>query len=164
MSISFQCDSSQFETSRLATTTSVPTTASVVLRGTLAPWQVRRVRRYIEENIEQRLGSDVLARVACRSRSHFCRAFKRTCGVTVHEYVTQRRIEHAMQMMATTPATLSAIASTCGMSDHSHFTRMFRRFFAESPSAWRQRHRFSQGVAAVTRKLETTMSRPSTLA
>ncbi|HEY0685750.1 MAG TPA: AraC family transcriptional regulator [Steroidobacter sp.] len=106
----------------------------------LASWRAKRVRLYIEANLEHRLDTDILARVACASRAHFCRCFKRTFGVTVHQYVVQRRIERAQQLMLTTQATLTEIAASCGMSDHSHLTRMFRRAVAESPSAWRKRN------------------------
>lgn len=98
------------------------------------------VRRYIEANLEHRLGTDLLARVAYVSRAHFCRSFKRTFGVTVHQYVIQRRIARAQHLMLTTSATLTEIAATCGMSDQSHLTRVFRRAVAESPSVWRKRN------------------------
>lgn len=98
------------------------------------------MRLYIEANLEHRLDTNVLARVAYVSRAHFCRSFKRMFGVTVHQYVLQRRIERAQHLMLTTSATLTQIAVTCGMSDHSHLTRVFRRTVEESPSAWRKRN------------------------
>jgi len=102
--------------------------------------QATRVRLYIEENLEHRLDTDSLARVAYSSRAHFCRAFKRKFGVTVHSYVVQRRVERAQRLMLTTSATLTEIAAACGMSDHSHLTRLFRRVVAEAPSVWRKRN------------------------
>lgn len=105
-----------------------------------ASWRATRVRLYIEANLDHRLDTDALARVAYVSRAHFCRSFKRTFGVTVHGYVVQRRIERAQHLMLTTSATLTEIAATCGMSDHSHLTRVFRRVVNESPSAWRKRN------------------------
>lgn len=109
-------------------------------RVNLASWRVRRVCRYIEANLEHRLDTEALARVAYSSRAHFCRTFKRTFGVSVHQYVVQRRIERAQHLMLTTAATLTEIAATCGMSDQSHLARLFRRAVDESPSAWRKRN------------------------
>lgn len=109
------------------------------LRTDLASWRAKRVRLYIEANLERRLDTVELARVAFVSRAHFCRTFKRTFGVSVHRYVVQRRIERAQHLMLTTSATLTEIAAACGMSDHSHLTRVFRKAVEESPSAWRKR-------------------------
>jgi AraC family transcriptional regulator len=120
-----------------------PSLASVPMsppHAGLAPWRAKRVRHYIEENVERRLDTDELARVAYISRAHFCRAFKRAFGVTVHQFVVKRRIERAKHLMLTTSATLGEIAASCGMSDHSHLSRVFRRAVAESPSAWRKRN------------------------
>jgi AraC-like DNA-binding protein len=36
---------------------------------------------------------------------------------------------------------LSDIALSCGLSDQSHFTRVFRRIVGETPSAWRRARR-----------------------
>ncbi|HEY5760540.1 MAG TPA: AraC family transcriptional regulator [Steroidobacter sp.] len=102
--------------------------------------RANRVRTFIEENLAQRLDTKVLAGVAYVSRAHFCRAFKGTFGITVHQYVVQRRLERAQHLMLTTSATLTEIAATCGMSDHSHLTRIFRRAVEEAPSAWRKRN------------------------
>jgi len=106
--------------------------------GGLLAWQAKRVRLYIETNLAQPLGIGVIAAVLNLSPSHFCRVFKQTFGVTVHRYVMQRRIELAKHLMQTTPEKLSAIATSCGMSDQSHFTRRFQNIVGETPAVWRR--------------------------
>jgi AraC family transcriptional regulator len=112
-----------------------------IARGSLAPWQAKRVRTHIDGNLQQRLSVDVLAAVVSLSTSHFCRAFKRSFGVSVHRYVMQRRVEVAQSLMLNTGDSLSGIALTCGMSDQSHLTRWFHRVVGETPAAWRRTHR-----------------------
>jgi AraC-like DNA-binding protein len=109
--------------------------------GGLASWRAKRVRLYIEENLAQRLDTESLARITHVSRNHFCRAFKRTFGLTVHWYVVQRRVALAQHLMLTTSAPLSDVALACGMSDHSHLSRLFRRVVEESPAVWRKQNR-----------------------
>ena len=108
--------------------------------GSLAAWQMRRVRHYIEANLTQDLQTNTLADVVNLSPSHFSRAFKRSLGITVHRYVMQRRVEKAQQLMLTTAEALSSVALSCGMSDQSHLTRWFRRVVGEAPAAWRRAH------------------------
>jgi len=118
-----------------------PSGACQIVRGGLAAWQARRLAKYIDTNLSGRIQIEDLAAFLGVSSSHFCRAFKRTFGVSPHAFVTRRRMEVAQGIMLTTRFTLSEIALSCGMSDQSHFTRSFRRIVGETPHLWRQTRR-----------------------
>jgi transcriptional regulator GlxA family with amidase domain len=117
--------------------TASPHRSPLVYKGGLAPWQVKRLRAYIELNVAQRLHLTDLAGVVSLSPSHFSRAFKSSFGTTVHRYVMNKRIERAQNLMLKTSDELSQIAISCGMSDQSHLTRWFRRVVGETPARWR---------------------------
>jgi AraC family transcriptional regulator len=106
--------------------------------GELAPWQVSRVRTYIDAHLADRIHVKDLSHVARRSTAHFCRAFKRTMGETPHSYVTRRRVDEAGRLMLTGDAPLSEIALLCGFSDQAHFCNRFRLATGQSPAAWRR--------------------------
>jgi AraC family transcriptional regulator len=108
------------------------------LRGSFAAWQSRRLAAHIDANLAGKIVIKDLAASLNLSVGHFCRAFKCTFGVTARIWITRRRIELAQGLMLTTGAPLSEIALSCGMSDQSHFTRLFRRMVGETPSSWRQ--------------------------
>lgn len=57
--------------------------------------------------------------------------------VSPRDYVALRRIEVTQGLMLTTRDSLSEIALSCGMSDQSHFTRLFHRLVGETPHSWR---------------------------
>lgn len=107
-------------------------------RGSLATWQAKRVCLYVQENLANELGTEALARLVNLSPSHFCRAFKRTFGMTVHRFVMHSRIERARELILTTSEPLSSIALSCGLSDQSHLTRWFHRVIGTPPAAWRR--------------------------
>jgi hypothetical protein len=50
-------------------------------RGGLAPWQSRKIERYLTENLDQSMYIDQVAGQVSLSVSHFCRAFKETSGL-----------------------------------------------------------------------------------
>jgi AraC family transcriptional regulator len=110
----------------------------------LRPWQIERIKSYVEANICGRLRVEDLARIVDLSSSHFCRIFKPALSCTVHGYVTHRRMEMAKRLMLETPDNLCNIALSCGMSDQAHLTRCFHRHVGVTPSVWRraQRERF----------------------
>jgi AraC-like DNA-binding protein len=115
--------------------------AGKVMRGGLAPFQVRRIAEYIHDHLAERITLYQLARIAGLSTGHFCRAFKQSFGVPTHTYLIRRRVERAQTVMLSTQLPLSDVALACGLSDQSHFTRLFRRIVGETPNAWRRAHR-----------------------
>lgn len=106
--------------------------------GALPSWRVRRILAHIDKNLYRHLSSCELAEVVGLSEGHFSRAFRIRFGVSVHAYVTFRRIEQSRHLMLTTEAPLSEVALSCGMSDQSHFTRVFKRVVGQPPSRWRR--------------------------
>lgn len=107
-------------------------------RQGLAPWQLRRVLAYIEANLEKPIRNKELAAIARLSAFHFNVAFRNSVGDSPHEYIIRRRIERAQGLMLSTDASLSDIATDCGLADQAHLTRLFRRAVGESPAAWRR--------------------------
>ena len=107
-------------------------------RGTLAHWRVKRVMSYIKSNIGRNIHVVDLAGVVRLSTSHFSRAFSASFGQPPSAYVKALRVRYAQVMMLNTREPLTRIALDCGMSDQSHFTRVFRRMVGISPSAWRR--------------------------
>src|SRR5262249_45832828 len=78
------------------------TVSEAVPTGGLAPWQAKRVSRYIEERLSSRIRVEELAAIARLSTSHFFHAFKETFATAPLAYVMQQRIRRAQQRMLTT--------------------------------------------------------------
>jgi AraC family transcriptional regulator len=120
--------------------------ALVLLAAELArlPVSGERVRprwlRLVEEAIEASVGAPPsvaeLAALAGVHPSHLLRNFRRYHGSTVASYVRQRRIERARTEVARGKRSLSAIALDAGFSDQSHFTRVSREAFGETPGQY----------------------------
>jgi len=106
--------------------------------GGLPAWKKRRLTTYIDAHLTERIRVVDIAGLLDLSESHFCREFRRTFGTSAHEYITRRRIEVAQSLMLGSRESLCAIALRCGLSDQSHFTRVFRRIVGETPDMWRR--------------------------
>jgi AraC family transcriptional regulator len=66
------------------------------------------------------------------------RAFRRTFGCTVGEYVRSLRIDRAARQLADSDLPLAEIALAEGFSDQSHFSNLFRRHTGLSPFQFRR--------------------------
>ncbi len=107
-------------------------------RGGLAPWQERRAKEML---LEQLCGNVTLRELAaaCRlSSSHFSQAFRQTVGSPPHRWLVVQRVERSKATMLNTDLSLSEVALDAGFADQSHFTRVFSRIVGASPAAWRR--------------------------
>jgi AraC-like DNA-binding protein len=109
--------------------------------GGLAPWQERRALELLDAHIAGSITLDVLARSCELSIRHFTRAFRQSTGMAPHQWLRNRRMEKAKQLLEKSSASLSAIAVDCGFADQSHLTRTFSRAVGVTPGTWRRTQR-----------------------
>jgi transcriptional regulator GlxA family with amidase domain len=108
-----------------------------VLSG-LTPYQVRRAKELLTENISGDLPLATLAGQCGLSLTHFSKAFRKSIGVPPHKWLIQQRIELSKTLLRDTPMSLAEIALACGFSNQSHFTRFFSANVGVSPGIWRR--------------------------
>jgi AraC family transcriptional regulator len=109
-----------------------------LIKGGLAPWQVRRAKKMMVADLT---GATPLAKIAAAcgmSSGHFARAFRRSVGLAPHAWLLTARVERATTLLRQPDLSLSEIALICGFADQSHFSRVFTRQTGESPGVWRR--------------------------
>jgi AraC family transcriptional regulator len=105
--------------------------------GGLAEQSLKRVLEYIHSNLERDLHLQQLAEVANLSTFHFAKLFKRSTRCSPHQYVLQRRLERAQQLLGNPHISLSEVSLRAGFADQSHLSNVFRRFVGLTPSRFR---------------------------
>ena len=83
------------------------------------------------------IAESVMARRVHLSPAHFSRLFHRVMGRTFKAHVTVVRMTHAQNLLHQTDIPVGAIASGCGFSRQSYFTRRFRAFTGLTPTEYR---------------------------
>jgi AraC family transcriptional regulator len=121
--------------SRLLSTYSSATQHRSILSGGLDGRRLKQTLAFIEEYLSDDLSLSRLAAVAGISASHFKTLFRQSLGLPVHQYVLQRRIERAKDLLMQGKLSILEIALATGFSHQSHLARHMRRSAGLSPRA-----------------------------
>ncbi|MEV0354632.1 AraC family transcriptional regulator [Nocardia sp. NPDC050697] len=79
---------------------------------------------------------DVAAAVGV-TPGHLTTLVRRRTGRTVQDWITERRMAHARELLGGSDLPIAMIASRVGLPDPSYFSRVFRQAHELSPRAWR---------------------------
>jgi len=101
---------------------------------------IRKAVAYIDRHFADKIALEELAALSGMSETTFRRTFRRIMEMTVGDYITTIRLNHARKLLVSTPMTVSAIALESGFYDQSHFIRMFKRQRRQTPAQYRRAH------------------------
>lgn len=70
--------------------------------------------------------------------SYLSSLFKKETGMTLTEFVNQRRIEHSIFLLNATNMQIQTVALNCGIPDINYFTRLFKKHVGKTPSEYKR--------------------------
>ena len=103
--------------------------------------QVQRVILYIDGNLTEELNLHTLAAAHNISAGYLSSLFRKETGTTLTDYVNQRRVARAAELLSTTKLQVQTVAQYSGFMDVQYFSRMFKRIVGMSPREYRSSHR-----------------------
>ncbi len=109
--------------------------------------------QYIEDNLTGELSVDDIASKAYVSVFHFQRIFNVLCGVTVGEYIRNRRLTLAAQELSASDTRVIDVALKYGYDSPDSFTRAFTKFHGVSPSVAKEKGAALKSYAPLKIKL-----------
>lgn len=92
---------------------------------------------YVDANLHRRITLTQLAAHFGVSVSTVTQLYQRKVGTTFHQFLTQRRMAAAEEMIRS-GMPLEEVGKKLGYSDHSSFYRCFRQTYGVSPREFRQ--------------------------
>lgn len=100
--------------------------------------RMKLMLEYMHEHFSAEITMEDIAQAANISRSECFRCFRKMIRKTPIEYLTEYRLGHAAEMLATTDKSIAEICLDCGYNHQSYFGKQFKKFAGQTPMEFRK--------------------------
>lgn len=117
-----------------------------------------RARDFIDHCYDHPLSLDQISEKACFSRYHFLRLFRQAFNKTPHQYLIERRIEKAKELLGGDELRVTDVCFEVGFQSLGSFSTLFHKTVGQPPVTYRERaqaQRQVPGCFLVMHKLES---------
>lgn len=101
------------------------------------------VKNYIESHMQEKISVRDLAELVHINEQYLMRIFKRETGQSILEYITERRIIIASNLLKDTNYSINFIADCVGCENYSYFTKIFKKYTGFTPREYRMQFKKS---------------------
>lgn len=95
-------------------------------------------KEYIADHLIDDMKVADLAKYVHCSEAHIMKLFRKNTGLSILEYITDKRMEKACELLRKTDWNINQISDMCGYQDSSYFTRVFKKQTGKLPSEYRK--------------------------
>jgi len=95
--------------------------------------QLQAIIQYINQNFTKHITLDLLEKEFFISKYHLCHIFSRATGITVHQYITNKRFTYVSELVKK-GKTITEAAVEAGFNNYSTFYRAYKNLYKSSPN------------------------------
>ena len=99
-----------------------------------------KVFPFVESHLEEQFSVSDIADYVALNPQYLMRLFKKETGLSILEYVTQKRIERAKELLMKTDWSLTVIAEKVGYLNYTYFMKVFKAQESLTPGEYRKRY------------------------
>ena len=108
--------------------------------------RIAQIKSFVNCNYMHKISIDEIASHIGMSRSSFCSFFKRETGQTFTEYLNEKRIELACELLENKEMNINEVGQAVGIPDTPYFCRFFKTIKGVTPTEYRNRVKNNQIV------------------
>lgn len=105
-----------------------------------------RARKFIDLCYDLPLDLDEISSHACFSRYHFLRLFRQAFNKTPHQYLIERRIERAKELLSANDLRVTDVCFEVGFQSLGSFSSLFHKSVGHPPITFREKSRETQAA------------------
>lgn len=114
------------------------TTSKALPERGLSPQFLRLACDYIDDVLATEVSLNDLAALTGLRPATFAKGFKHSTGLPPHQYLIQRRVERAKELLSSAALSVAEVAQAVGFFDQSHLIRHFKRWVGVTPKDYRR--------------------------
>src|ERR1041384_4865952 len=100
-----------------------------------------RARDFIDHCYDHPLSLEQISEKACFSHYHFLRLFRQAFNKTPHQYLIERRIERAKELLGGEELRVTDVCFEVGFQSLGSFSSLFHKWVGHAPATYRERPR-----------------------
>jgi AraC-like DNA-binding protein len=105
-----------------------------------------RARDFIDLCYDHPLSLDQMSNEACFSRYHFLRLFRQAFDKTPHQYLIERRIEKAKELLSSENLRVTDVCFEVGFRSLGSFSSLFHKYVGHAPVTYREKVRATRSA------------------
>lgn len=102
---------------------------------------VEQIENYITEHYAEDLRVKDLANMVYISSDHLTRSFKKRFGKTVSEYILEKRMNLAGELLKRHDLSITQVSDSVGFGNYSYFTEQFKKVYGMTPREYQKQFR-----------------------
>nr|WP_276538846.1 AraC family transcriptional regulator [Murimonas intestini] len=99
---------------------------------------INQCLKYIEHNYKNDLDIDTICNEVSFSKYYFCKLFKDHMGITIHQYVSEFRVNKSKELLTYSKLSINAVAASVGYKNPLTYSRAFEKSMHMTPSEYRK--------------------------
>lgn len=103
----------------------------------LQDYYIKEALTYIEQNFQNNITVEDIAKNCRLNRSYFGKIFKDSTGKTPQQFLLTYRMIKATELLKLTTLSIGEISKAVGYTNQLHFSRAFKNIYGVSPREWR---------------------------
>ena len=100
---------------------------------------ISQITNYINNHYNEKISLDFLSDKFFINKFHLCHIFRKETGMTIIDFINQKRMVEAGILLKTTNMTIFDISNTVGFQNQNYFGTTFKKQFGVSPREYRQK-------------------------
>ena len=89
--------------------------------------KIEAIKEYIDNNFTRKLNLDHIADTFHINKFNLIREFKKNYNITIIQYIINKKMEQAKDLLSHTNKSIEEISELCGFNDPSYFSKQFKK-------------------------------------
>ncbi len=101
---------------------------------------IKKVEEYVSVHLNEEISRDAIAEYVFLNAEYLSRLFHKEAGVSLKEYITNRKLVRAKELFLTTNLQVTEVAFRLGYTNLPHFSKIFKDNTGMTPNEYRKKN------------------------